>query len=172
MNKIEKNEIIEVLKTKFAEYANFYITDTESLTVEEISNIRKECYHKKVEMRVAKNTLIKKSLEQIDAKKYEGIFPALNHVTALFFSNNPKDPALIISNFRSKSKEGKKPSLKLAYVGGEVYKGDDQLEVLTKLKTKQELIGEVVGLLQSPAKRVIAGLLHHHESKKVETPTI
>jgi large subunit ribosomal protein L10 len=80
------------------------------------------------------------------------------------FSENPKEPALIISSFRKES-NGEKPVLKAAFINGDVYTGDNQLVTLTKIKTKNELIGEVIGLLQSPAKRVIAALLHHHEQK-------
>lgn len=80
------------------------------------------------------------------------------------FSENPKEPALIISSFRKESK-GERPVMKAAFINGDVYMGDNNLASLTKIKTKNELIGEVIGLLQSPAKRVLAALLHHHEQK-------
>ena len=108
-------------------------------------------------MKVAKNTLIKKALESLNAEGYKGMFDSLNNVTALMFSENPKEPALIISSFRKDSK-GEKPELKAAFINGDVYTGDNNLETLTKIKTKNELIGEVIGLLQSPAKNVISGL--------------
>lgn len=167
MNKQEKNEVIEVLKEKFTQYNNFYITDTESLSVEQVSNLRRACFDKKVEMKVAKNTLIRKALESLDAEKYTGVYDALHNVTALMFSENPKEPALIISGFRKKDNT-EKPVLKAAFINGDVYAGDNNLKALTQIKTKQELIGEVIGLLQSPAKRVLAGLLQHHE-KQAET---
>lgn len=162
MTKDQKNEVIEILKGKFSQYNNFYITDTESLTVEQVSKLRRTCFDKQVEMKVAKNTLIRKALESLDAEKYAGVYEALNNVTALMFSENPKEPALIISSFR-KSSNGDKPVLKAAFINGEVYTGDTNLKALTQIKTKNELIGEVIGLLQSPAKRVLAALLHHHE---------
>lgn len=162
MTKDQKNEVIEILKGKFSQYNNFYITDTESLTVEQVSKLRRTCFDKQVEMKVAKNTLIRKALEALDAEKYAGVYDALNNVTALMFSENPKDPALIISSFR-KASNGDKPVLKAAFINGDVYTGDNTLAALTKIKTKNELIGEVIGLLQSPAKRVLAALLHHHE---------
>lgn len=162
MTKDQKNEVIEILKGKFSQYNNFYITDTESLTVAQVSKLRRTCFDKQVEMKVAKNTLIRKALESLDAEKYAGVYESLNNVTALMFSENPKEPALIISSFR-KSSNGDKPVLKAAFINGEVYTGDNTLASLTKIKTKNELIGEVIGLLQSPAKRVIAALLHHHE---------
>jgi large subunit ribosomal protein L10 len=167
MNKQEKNEVIEVLKEKFSQYSNFYITDTESLSVEQVSNLRRACFDKQVEMKVAKNTLIRKALESLDAEKYAGVYDSLHNVTALMFSENPKEPALIISSFR-KGANAERPVLKAAFINGDVYAGDNNLKALTQIKTKQELIGEVIGLLQSPAKRVLAGLLQHHE-KQAET---
>jgi len=156
--------VIELLKEKFAQYNNFYITDTESLSVEQVGKLRRACFDKQVEMKVAKNTLIKKALESLDAEKYAGVYDALHNVTALMFSENPKEPALIISSFRKES-NGDKPLLKAAFINGDVYAGDNNLKTLTQIKTKNELIGEVIGLLQSPAKRVLAALLHHHEKQ-------
>lgn len=164
MTKDQKNEVIELLKEKFSQYNNFYVTDTESLTVEQVSKLRRACFDKQVEMKVAKNTLIRKALEAIDAERYSGMYDSLNNVTALMFSENPKDPAVIISSFRKES-NGDKPMLKAAFINGDVYAGDENLKALTQIKTKNELIGEVIGLLQSPAKRVLAALLHHHEKQ-------
>jgi large subunit ribosomal protein L10 len=164
MTKDQKNEVIEVLKSKFTQYDNFYIADTEALSVEQVGKLRRACFDKKVEMKVAKNTLIKKALESLDGDRYTGIYDALHKVTALMFSENPKEPALIISSFRKESK-GDKPVLKAAFINGDVYVGDTNLLALTRIKNKNELIGEVIGLLQSPAKRVLAALLHHHEKQ-------
>jgi large subunit ribosomal protein L10 len=164
MTKDQKNEVIELLKGKFSQYNNFYVTDTESLTVAQIVKLRRACFNKQVEMKVAKNTLIKKAMESLDAERYAGVYDSLHKVTALMFSENPKDPALIISSFRKESK-GEMPVLKAAFINGDVYMGNDQLASLVKIKTKNELIGELIGLLQSPAKRVIAALLHNAEKK-------
>jgi len=164
MTPVQKNEAIEVLKGKFTQYENFYITNTESLTVAQVSTLRRLCFEKNVEMKVAKNTLIKKALESFNDEKYAGIMESLHGVTALMFSDSPKEPALILSSFRRTNKE--KPVLKAALIGADVFSGDDQLKALTSIKTKNELIGEVIGLLQSPAKRVLAALLHHHEGKE------
>jgi len=164
MTKDQKNEVIEVLKGKFSQYNNFYVTDTESLTVEQVVKLRRACFNKHVEMKVAKNTLIRKALESLDSDKYAGMYDSLHKVTALLFSENPKDPALIITSFRKES-NGERPVLKAAFINGDVYMGDNQLVALTKIKSKNELIGEVIGLLQSPAKRVIAALLHNAEKK-------
>lgn len=164
MTKEQKTEVIELLKGKFSQYNNFYVTDTESLTVEQVVKLRRACFNKKIEMKVAKNTLIKKALEALDTERYSGVYDSLHNVTALMFSENPKDPALVISSFRKES-NGEKPTLKAAFINGDVYTGDNQLTTLSKIKTKNELIGEVIGLLQSPAKRVIAALLHNAEKK-------
>ncbi len=157
MTKQEKNDVIEVLKGKFSQYNNFYITDTESLTVAQVTTLRSHCFDKQVEMRVAKNTLIRKALESLDAEKYSGVYDSLHNVTALLFSENPKDPAMILSSFRKESK-GEKPELKAAFINGDIFVGDNQLIALTKIKTKNELIGEVIGLLQAPIQRVLGAL--------------
>lgn len=157
MTKQEKQEVIELLKGKFSQYNNFYITDTESLSVAQVTKLRKVCFDKQVEMKVAKNTLIKKALESIDSEKYAGVYDSLHKVTALLFSENPKDPALILAGFRKESK-GEKPELKAAFINGDVFVGDNQLKNLTQIKTKNELIGEVIGLLQAPIQRVLGAL--------------
>ena len=157
MTKQEKNEVIELLKGKFSQYNNFYITDTESLTVAQVGKLRNHCFNKHVEMKVAKNTLIKKALESLDAEKYSGVYDSLHKVTALLFSENPKEPAMIISTFR-KENNNEKPLLKAAFINGDVFVGNDQLKALTQIKTKNELIGEVIGLLQSPIQRVLGAL--------------
>ncbi|MCC6692000.1 MAG: 50S ribosomal protein L10 [Chitinophagaceae bacterium] len=167
MTKQEKNEVIEVLKGKFAQYNNFYVTDTESLTVEQVSQLRKHCFNQQVEIKVAKNTLIKKALESIDAEKYAGVYDSLHKVTALMFSENPKNPAVIISSFRKES-NGEKPVLKAAFINGDVFVGDNQLKALTQIKTKNELIGEIIGLLQSPIQRVIGALQNKPEAATAE----
>jgi large subunit ribosomal protein L10 len=164
MTKDQKNEVIELLKGKFTQYNNFYVADTESLSVAQVVKLRRACFDKQVEMKVAKNTLIRKALESLDSTKYTGVYDSLHKVTALMFSENPKEPALILTSFR-KATNGERPELKAAFINGDVYTGDTSLKALTQIKTKNELIGEVIGLLQSPAKRVIAALLNHHESK-------
>jgi len=168
MTKQEKNEVIELLKGKFSQYNNFYITDTESLTVAQVGKLRQHCFTKQVEMKVAKNTLIKKALESLDAEKYAGVYDSLHQVTALMFSENPKDPALIISSFR-KENNNEKPLLKAAFINGDVFVGNDQLKALTQIKTKNELIGEVIGLLQAPIQRVL-GALQNKDAAKEEAP--
>ena len=170
MTKQEKNEVIEVLKGKFSQYNNFYITDTESLTVAQVGKLRNHCFNKQVEMKVAKNTLIKKALESLDAEKYSGVYDSLHKVTALMFSENPKEPAMIISTFR-KENNNEKPLLKAAFINGDVFIGNDQLKALTQIKTKNELIWEVIGLLQSPIQRVL-GALQNKEAASAEAEVV
>ena len=169
MTKQEKNDVIEVLKGKFTQYNNFYVTNTESLTVAQITKLRNYCFDKQVEMKVAKNTLIRKALESLGTEKYEGMFESLHNVTALLFSENPKEPALILAGFRKEMK-GEKPELKAAFINGDVFIGDSQLKALTQIKTKNELIGEVIGLLQSPIQRVLGALLNK-DAKAEEVAT-
>lgn len=169
MTTAEKTEAIEILKEKFSQYENFYLTNTESLTVAQISNLRRTCFEKGVEMKVAKNTLIRKALETINAEKYSGIYDSLHGVTALMFTNTPKEPAVIISSFRSESK-GTIPVLKAAFIGEDLFVGDNELSNLKNIKTKNELIGEVIGLLMSPIGRVLSGLTQKAEKEAAGEP--
>src|SRR5829696_2250148 len=157
MTKEQKNEVIEALKEKFSQYSNFYVTNTEALTVSQIGKLRRICFDKKVEMKVAKNTLIKKALESINEDRFSNVFDSLHGVTALMFSENAKEPALILSDFRRDTKV-ELPALKAAFIDGDVFAGDNQLKALTTLKSKHDLIGEIIGLLQSPAKNVMSAL--------------
>jgi len=159
----QKNQAIEVLKEKFSQYNNFYVTDTESLTVAQINKLRRICFDKNVEMKVAKNTLIVKALNQLNAEKYSGVIDSFHGVTALMFSDTPKEPALLISAIREEFKTDK-PLLKAALIGDEVFMGNDSLTALKNIKTKNELIGEVIGLLKSPISRVISALQNKAES--------
>lgn len=169
MTKEQKQEVIEVLKDKFSQYSNFYITDTESLSVSQVTALRRTCFDKQVEMKVAKNTLIKKALESLDSEKYAGVYNSLQNVTALMFSESPKDPAVIISSFR-KANNNEKPVLKAAFLNGDVFVGDNNLINLTKIKTKNELIGDVIGLLLSPVQRVIGALQNKPDNASKAAP--
>lgn len=169
MTKEQKQEVIELLKDKFSQYSNFYITDTESLTVSQVTALRRTCFDKQVEMKVAKNTLIKKALESLDSEKYAGVYDSLHNVTALMFSESPKDPAVIISSFR-KANNNERPVLKAAFLNGEIFVGDNNLVNLTRIKTKNELIGDVIGLLLSPVQRVIGALQNKPEEVTKAAP--
>ncbi len=160
----QKNQAIEVLKEKFSQYNNFYVTNTESLTVEQTNKLRSLCFDKDVEMKVAKNTLIVKALTQLGDEKYKGILDSFNGVTALMFSESPKEPALLISSIRSEYNI-EKPLLKAALIGDDIFLGNDSLTALKNIKTKNELIGEVIGLLKSPISRVISALQNRPETE-------
>jgi large subunit ribosomal protein L10 len=157
MTKTEKNDAIAVLKEKFSNYDNFYLTDSSSLSVAQINSLRRVCFEKQVEMRVAKNTLIRKALESLNNDSYAGVYESLQGQTAIMFSENAKEPAVILSAFR-KDNNSERPVLKAAFIDTDVFVGDEQLETLSKLKSRNELIGEIIGLLQSPAKNVIGAL--------------
>jgi large subunit ribosomal protein L10 len=154
MDKAQKNQEIAELKDKFSQTNFFYICDASSLTVEKINAFRRLCFSKGVEYRVAKNTLIQKALEQVGGG-YTSVFPLLNGVTGVMFSTESSVPAKILKEFRTKND---KPILKGAYIDGDTFVGDDQIAILAALKSKNELIGDIIGLLQSPAKNVIGAL--------------
>ncbi len=171
MTREQKQEVIETLKGKFTQYNNFYITDTESLSVAQVTNLRRHCFNNKVEMKVAKNTLIKKALESLNSEKYAGVYDSLHKVTALMFSESAKEPAMIITGFR-KEVNGEKPVLKAAFLNGDIFVGNDQLIALTKIKSKNELIGEVISLLLSPIQRVLGALQNKPDKAEAEiTPS-
>jgi large subunit ribosomal protein L10 len=155
MRKEEKQEVVSALTEKMKEYGNFYITDTSSLTVAKINNIRRKCFENQIGMQVVKNTLIKKALEQLDGD-VSPLFDVLKGSSSIMFSTNANAPAKLIKELRKGKEE--KPVLKAAYVDSAVFIGDNQLEALVNLKSREELIGEIIGLLQSPAKNVISAL--------------
>ena len=157
MTRSEKATVIEELKEKFSEYDFFYITDSSTMTVEQVNNLRRKFFENDVQMKVVKNTLAIKALEAADASKgYEGLYDALKGPTALLFTKTANVPAKVIKEFRGK--KGERPIIKAAYIDSGIFIGDDQLAALASLKSKEELLGEVIGLLQSPAKNVISAL--------------
>lgn len=154
MNKEQKAEIVASLTQKLNECNFIYLTDVSTLNAQKTSDLRRAFFKDGITMEVAKNTLIEKAIEQSD-KNFGNLVDVLKGNTALLFSNDSKTPAKIIKEFRKKDA---KPALKGAYIDSDIFIGDDQLEALTKLKSKNELIGEVIGLLQSPAQNVISAL--------------
>ena len=156
MTRSEKGTQIEELKEKFSNSSFFYLTDSSTLTVEQVSELRGMLYEKGIEMKVVKNTLAKKALEAAaEEKGYAPLYDALKGPTAILFTETANAPARVIEEFRKKSE---KPTIKAAYIDSSVYLGDDQLKVLASLKSKEELVGEIISLLQSPAKNVISAL--------------
>ncbi|MFN8154147.1 MAG: 50S ribosomal protein L10 [Bacteroidia bacterium] len=158
MTREEKNQIIDELVATLSQFPSFYITDIETLNSEKTSKLRRMCFNQNVQLKVAKNSLIKKALERIEGD-YSEIIPTLKGSSAIMCCETASQPARLIKDFRKDSgKDATKPALKSAYIDGGVYVGDNQLDALASLKTKNELIGDVIGLLQSPAKSVISGL--------------
>lgn len=156
MIKAEKALVIEELKEKFDNSMFFYIADSSELTVEAINKFRRSCFEKDIEVRVVKNSLVKKALaDNAEEKNYTPLFDVLAGPTTLLFSDVSNAPAKVIKEFR---KDNEKPVLKAAYIDSGIYLGDDQIEVLSNLKSKDELLGEIIGLLQSPAQNVISAL--------------
>ncbi|MEO8087347.1 MAG: 50S ribosomal protein L10 [Bacteroidota bacterium] len=156
MNKEEKNIIINDLSGMLEQYPTVYITDTSSLTVAKTSQLRRLCFNKGVKMVVAKNKLIRKAMERANKDAYEPIFGSLKGTSAILFSEASNAPAKLIKEFRKSG--NKKPLLKGAFVDMSVFIGDDQLDTLASLKSKNELVGDIIGLLQSPARNVISAL--------------
>lgn len=155
MNKEEKTKVIDQLVEKLNANNKIYLADCSSLTVEKVNAFRKVCFEKKVSVTVVKNTLLKKALERAADSKLVGLIPALKGETALMFTDIANAPAKAIKEFRKKAD---KPALKAAYVEENVYMGDNQLDLLASLKSKNEMIADIVMLLQSPINRVIGGL--------------
>jgi len=154
MTREQKAKEVEMLVEKFSSTPSFYIADSSALTVEEVNNLRGECFKAGVELKVAKNTLVKRALEEVDGD-FEELYETLAGPTSIFFSEVANKPAKVIKNFRKKSE---KPILKGAFIESSIYIGDDKVEELSNLKSKEELIGDILTLLQSPAKNVISAL--------------
>ena len=154
MNKEEKYELVHALTEQMKEFGTFYITDTSNLTVAKINSIRRQCFENEITMKVAKNSLIKKAMEATGGD-FSPIYDVLKGSSSIFFSKSATAPAKLIKKLR---KGNEKPILKAAYIDSAVFIGDNQLDTLINLKSKEQLVGEIIGLLQSPAKNVISAL--------------
>jgi len=154
MRKEEKHDVVLALKEQIESFSNVYIADTSNLTVAAVNDIRRKCFDSDIKMQVAKNTLIKKALEAASGE-YAELYDVLKGSSTLLFSNSANAPAKLIKSLRA---SGDKPLLKAAYIDSAIFIGDNQLNALVNLKSKEELIGEIIGLLQSPAQNVISGL--------------
>ncbi len=155
MKKEDKNNIIEMIAANLQEYENFYLTDIATLNAEKTTTLRKECFKQDIKLLMVKNTLLKKALETIEGN-FEELYPALKGNTAIMFSNNANAPAKLIETY--KKKKATVPALKAAYVQESIFVGAETLKDLVNIKSKTELIGEVITILQSPAKNVISAL--------------
>ena len=154
MTREEKSQVIEQLTAQLTENPTIYLADISGLDAGTTSNLRRACFKAGVKLSVVKNTLLSKAMESSD-KDFGDLADVLKGNTSLMFADKSNAPAKVIKEFRRKSD---KPLLKGAYVEESIYVGDDQLDTLVDVKSKEELIGEIIGLLQSPAKNVISAL--------------
>jgi len=154
MTREEKSQVIENLTAQLAENETIYLADISGLNAGDTSNLRRACYKAGVKLAVVKNTLLKKAMESSD-KEFGELPDVLKGNTSLMFADTSNAPAKVIKAFRKKSE---KPVLKGAFIEEAIYVGDDQLDTLVNIKSKDELIGDIIGLLQSPAKNVISAL--------------
>ncbi|MBS1937689.1 MAG: 50S ribosomal protein L10 [Bacteroidetes bacterium] len=151
----EKDQAIAGLIEEIKDASVLYLTDASSMSAESTSNLRRACNKSGVRMRVVKNTLLRKAMERVEGKDYSEIFPTLAGQTAMLIAEKGNVPAKMIRDFR---KKGDRPMLKSAWIDEAVFIGDSQLVMLSELKGREELIGEIIGLLQSPIKNVISAL--------------
>lgn len=154
MTKEEKNALIEEITEILKNNNVIYLTDIEGLNAAQTSQLRRMCFNKKVQLRVVKNTLLKKAMER-SGKNFGELFPTLKGMTSLMIAESGSTPARLILEVRKKSE---KPILKGAYVEEAIFVGDHQLTVLENLKSREELIGDIILLLQSPIKNVVSAL--------------
>lgn len=155
MNREEKAKYIDDLATQIADANVFYLADTADLTVEVVNQLRRKCFQSNIGIRVVKNTLLAKALEKVEGKNFGELPTVLSGATSILFSEVGNAPAKLIKDFRAKNP---KPLLKGAYIEEAVFIGDNQLDALVAIKSKEEVIGDIIGLLQSPAKNVVSAL--------------
>lgn len=155
MNREEKNQVIESLAEKLANNPHFYLADISEMAVEDSNKLRGAFHEVGIRIELVKNTLLRKAMERVEGNDYSELYDSLKGTTSIMFTEVGNAPAKVIKDFR---KSSEKPVLKAAFVEESVYLGDGQLEALCSIKSKDELLGELIGLLQSPAKNVISGL--------------
>ncbi|MCC6723419.1 MAG: 50S ribosomal protein L10 [Saprospiraceae bacterium] len=159
MTREEKTAAIEDLKEKISSSSFFYLADSSALTVAQVNVLRRQLNEQGMTMTVVKNTLTRKALEaaSTDSTNYEGLYDSLHGPTAIIFAEVANAPAKIIKAFR-KEKDTEKPQIKAAYIDSAIYIGDDQLDALVNLKSKEDLLGELIGLLNSPMSSLLSQL--------------
>ena len=154
MRKEDKKQLIDSLTQQLTDNSNFYITDISDLNAEASSNLRRLCFKHGIKMRVVKNTLLKKAMENVD-REFDELYETLKGNTSIMFAEAGNVPAKMIKEFRKKSD---KPIIKGAFIEEMTYLGDDQLDFLISIKSKDELVADIIALLQSPAKNVVSAL--------------
>ena len=155
MNREEKTQIVNSLSEELKNYNHFYITDISELDAEKTSSLRRDCFEKEIKLIVVKNTLLKLALKNTGIEYDESLFETLKNSSSLMLSNSSSAPGKLIQELRKKNE---KPIIKAAYVEESVYIGDEQLDTLASIKSKEELVGDIILLLQSPMKNVISSL--------------
>ena len=155
MNREEKAQYIDDLAAELSTANVLYLTDTADLTVESVNALRRRCFQTQISLKVVKNALLKKAMERVEGRNYGELVGLLKGSTSIMISQEANAPARLIQEFRKKND---KPILKGAYIEEAIFVGDNQLIALETMKSKEELIGEIVGLLQSPIKNVVSGL--------------
>ena len=155
MTKDQKSQYIDELAQDLSNASIFYLADTSGLSVESINQLRRRCFQAGISLRVVKNTLLEKAMARVEGKSYGELPGVLGGPTSIMFAEVGNAPAKLIQEFRKKND---KPVLKGAYIDEAIYVGDNQLDMLVAIKSREELIGDIIGLLQSPAKNVISGL--------------
>lgn len=155
MTREEKAKYIDDLATELSESGVIYLTDTAELTVDVVNNLRRSAFKANIKLRVVKNTLLEKAMDKVEGKDFGDLKSTLSGATSLMLSEVGNAPAKLIKDFRKKAD---KPILKGAWIEESVYIGDENLQALVDIKSKEELIGEIITLLQSPAKNVVSGL--------------
>ena len=157
MKKEDKQQVIAQIKELMAQYSHFYITDIAGLDAARTHKLRKVCFKQDIKLVVVKNTLLQKTLESSDTD-FSVLFDVLKGNTALLFSNNGNAPARLIKEMKQDKANNNKPELKAAYAQECFYVGADQLDALCTLKSKEELLGDIIGMLQSPMQQVLSAL--------------
>lgn len=155
MTKQEKVQYVDELAAQLSNSNVIYLTDTAELTVETVNNLRRRAFNAGIKMRVVKNALLAKAMDQVEGKDFSDLKVTLKGATSIMFAEVGNVPAKLIEDFRKKSE---KPVLKGAWIEEAIFIGDNQVKALASLKSKEELLGEIIGLLQSPAKNVVSGL--------------
>ncbi len=158
MKKEDKAQVVENLVSLLKEYPNFYLTDIEALPADKTSDLRRKCFKSEVKLVVVKNTLLRIALQQVNDEAYAPLYGLLKGNTAVMFANTANVPAKVIKDFTKDTKGEGKPDLKGAYVQESVYVGAEHLNALVNIKSREELIADVMALLESPIKNVLSAL--------------
>ena len=155
MNKEQKSQLISDLTERLKNNDVVYLADVSAMTVEKSNRLRRMCFNQNISLQVVKNTLLRKAMENVEGKDFSGLFEALKGNTSIMMSETGNAPARLLKELRKKEA---KPVLKGAYIQEAIFLGEESLETLVSLKSKDELVGDIIALLQSPIKNVVGAL--------------